>query len=70
MHKTCLWCRTDNQLPREGKPYCMACGHRADLSRMECDCHSCTRMAAEALTHRQDNEYVGELPEDFEGEQG
>jgi len=40
--RTCGWCHTENEIPSDGCPvYCRKCGHRADISRMACDCIRC-----------------------------
>jgi DNA-directed RNA polymerase subunit RPC12/RpoP len=40
--RTCSWCHTENETHSDGRPvYCHKCGHRADASRMACDCMRC-----------------------------
>ena len=35
---SCSWCHTSNPA---GKKFCRACGHRAALPRLACDCPQC-----------------------------
>lgn len=42
MRRTCSWCHELNDVSR-GPTTCRGCGHRADLSRLECDCSQCSR---------------------------
>ncbi len=38
---TCSWCHALATVRPGYTTYCPLCGHRADLSRMDCDCTSC-----------------------------
>lgn len=40
--RTCGWCNTENEIHLDDVPvYCKKCGHRADVSRLACDCQRC-----------------------------
>jgi Zn finger protein HypA/HybF involved in hydrogenase expression len=45
IEKSCSWCQSKNDISaveaRQVPVYCSNCGHRADVSRMACDCHPC-----------------------------
>jgi hypothetical protein len=38
--RTCSWCHTPNDITR-GATLCKSCCHRADVSRLQCDCPLC-----------------------------
>lgn len=38
--QTCSWCRQENGVSNMAV-FCTGCGHRADVSRMDCDCETC-----------------------------
>src|SRR4051794_10908880 len=38
--RTCSWCHEINDVTA-GRTLCKQCGHRADLSRLACDCEQC-----------------------------
>jgi hypothetical protein len=40
---TCSWCHRPNTIDTT-PTYCPACGHRADVCRLECDCPRCGPM--------------------------
>lgn len=40
MRVSCSWCHEFNEVG-EAPTLCRACGHRADLPRMECNCPTC-----------------------------
>jgi hypothetical protein len=39
--RSCSWCHTQNHVGPAEHTYCKKCGHRADASRLECDCPRC-----------------------------
>jgi hypothetical protein len=41
--RSCSWCHTMNVLVAGQPVSCVACEHRADLPRMDCDCPKCRR---------------------------
>jgi hypothetical protein len=43
---SCSWCRAMNAV---GEQYCSECGHRADRSRLACDCPACLREASDLM---------------------
>lgn len=42
IRRTCSWCHEINEL-RDGPTACIACGHRADVPRICCDCRLCAQ---------------------------
>jgi hypothetical protein len=40
---SCSWCHELNEVECGNKVYCVNCGHRADVSRFDCDCQQCRR---------------------------
>jgi hypothetical protein len=46
--RTCSWCHEPGDVTA-GPAHCKKCGHRADLSRLECDCPQCRPASAENL---------------------
>lgn len=44
----CSWCHgLNSQNGLDLTPYCIFCGHRADLARVDCDCPKCKPAKAE-----------------------
>lgn len=41
--RSCSWCHTINDLIPGRSAFCVACEHRADVARLDCDCPKCRR---------------------------
>lgn len=51
MHtRLCSWCHHSNTIDHGWPAFCSACGHRADLSRMSCNCKKCRCQQRDFLT--------------------
>jgi hypothetical protein len=48
--RNCGFCHTENEIPIDGHVvYCRKCGHRADVSRLACDCKKCAARLDDTL---------------------
>jgi hypothetical protein len=50
LFRSCGWCHAENEIPADGRPVsCHKCGHRADTSRLACDCVRCVARLEDTL---------------------
>jgi hypothetical protein len=51
--RVCSWCHHANEAEKPGPMKCHYCGHRCDVSRINCDCLVCKALANEAYPRKE-----------------